>query len=101
MKPGIAGKAEISPRSDRRGGEYRSNARAALATAEGSPLEQVRRQQEAAASVWLMLAAYEEHRSVKARTPGAQDPGKLGAFDGEGLEFLRVLGLLGPRGDAL
>lgn len=91
-------KARVS--SDVRSGEYRANARAALAEATASQLPQVRDRQRAAASVWLMLARYEERRSAKAHTMAASRGRRDDTSDEVGLEFLRGMGLLGPRSDA-
>jgi hypothetical protein len=45
--------------------EYRGRAQCALATAEASPLLQVRLRHESAASVWLDLAAAQDRRTAE------------------------------------
>lgn len=64
--------------SDIRGADYRAKAQLALANADSSTLQQVRRKHEAAASVWLELAAFEERRSAHAREMTARAPARLG-----------------------
>lgn len=58
--------------SDIRSADYRAKARHALAIADTCNLLQVRRRHEAAASVWLELAAFEDRRSAYARQVAAR-----------------------------
>ena len=60
--------------SDVRGSDYRAKAQQALAHADSSTLLQVRRRHQAAASVWLELAAFEDRRSAHAREMMANAP---------------------------
>lgn len=60
--------------SDVRGADYRAKAQQALANADASTLLQVRLRQEAAASVWFELAAFEDRRSAYARQMRAHAP---------------------------
>jgi len=60
--------------SDIRRADYRAKAQQALAMADSSALLQVRRRHEAAASVWLGLAAFEDRRSAYAREMTARAP---------------------------
>lgn len=60
--------------SDIRGADYRAKAQQALAHADSSTLLQVRRRHQAAASVWLELAAFEDRRSAHAREMMANAP---------------------------
>jgi hypothetical protein len=54
-------------RSDLRAADYRLKAEQALAAADGSCLDQVRRRHEAAAAVWNDLAQFEDRRSATVR----------------------------------
>lgn len=60
--------------SDIRGADYRAKAQQALAHPDSSTLLQVRRRQQAAASVWFELAAFEDRRSAHARDMMANAP---------------------------
>jgi hypothetical protein len=62
--------------SDIRGADYRAKAQLALANADSSVLLQVRHRHQAAASVWLELAAFEDRRSVYAREKMASAPAR-------------------------
>lgn len=58
-------------KSDIRGADYREKAQQALDAAETTPLDQVKRRHEAAASVWSDLADFEDRRSESARAAEA------------------------------
>lgn len=60
--------------SDIRRADYLAKAQQALANADSSPLLQVRRRHQAAAAVWLELAAFEDRRSAHARDMMANAP---------------------------
>lgn len=62
--------------SDIRAAEYRVKAQLASANAQASALPQVRVRHEAAASVWLQLAAYEDRRSAHAREMAERVPAR-------------------------
>jgi len=53
-------------KSDIRGADYRAKAELAMDAARSSPLVQVQRKHEAAAAVWLDLAAFEDRRGAHA-----------------------------------
>lgn len=66
-------------KSDIRGADYRAKALLAQEAARSSPLVQVQRKHEAAAAVWLDLAAFEDRRGAHGPhdniAAGRPDPG--------------------------
>lgn len=60
-------------KSEIRGDDYRAKADGALSMAAAATLVQVRVRHEAAAAVWMGLAAFEDRRSAHARTLGGAE----------------------------